>query len=126
LKYKLTDCQPMNSVFKARRGTNEVPGFECKLLINSDEYWLVISVSKTLLSSMGITGNEDYRSLCQKIIKETMSRDDFDYIKDKWKNNDKTCFALVTSLEKTTEQAKMTYGHSWKEPGGWLTKVVHR
>jgi len=124
LEYSLIDCQPMNSGFKARRGTTDVPGFECKLLVNSDEYWLTISASKTFLSSRGITKKEDYREFCQKVINERMGCGDFDYIKNKWKNNNKTCFALVTSLSHTTEQARITYGANWRNPSGWLGRVV--
>jgi len=58
------------------------------------------------------------------VINERMGCGDFDYIKNKWKNNNKTCFALVTSLSHTTEQARITYGANWRNPSGWLGRVV--
>lgn len=124
MKCKIIDCQPMDRGFKYHRGTDGVPGYDFRITCNSEEYAFNVSASKTFLGGKGITKKEDYKRICLHVIKRGVDLGLFDEIKEKWQKNRKEGFALVTTLNMRTDQGKVDYGPSWKEPKGWLFKVI--
>jgi len=116
MKCKIIDCQPMDQGFGARRGTDGVPGYDFRIICDSEEYTLNVSASKTFLGNKKITKKEDYKRICWQVIKHGMDLGHFDEIKDIWQKNHKEGFVLVTVLNMRTDQGKVDYGPSWKEP----------
>lgn len=44
-------CKSMDRGFDAKRGTGKTPGYICKVLINTDEYWLTVSAKKGMVAT---------------------------------------------------------------------------
>ncbi len=124
--WEVIDCQAMNREFGFRRGTGSTPGYVFTILCDSEEYWLNISASETILSGGGISEKGDYEKFCREAIKQGINRGHFNRVKKKWENNNKSCFVLVISLQRNTEQAKIIYGATWKMEAqdAWLTGVI--
>jgi len=124
MKCRIIDCQPMDRGFGARRGTNGVPGYDFRIICDSEEYAFNVSASKTFLGKKRITKKEEYERICRHVVKQGIDLGHFDEIKEKWHKNHKEGFALVTALNMRTDQGKLDYRPSWKKPKGWLAKVI--
>ena len=122
--WEVIDCQEMIREPKANRGTDGVSGYNFRIVWDSEEYALNVSASKTFLGNKKITKKENYERICWQVIKQGMDLGHFDEIKEKWQKNHKEGFGLVTALNMCTDQGKVDYGPSWKEPKGWLMKVI--
>lgn len=118
---KIISCEPLNRGFGAKRGTAMVPGYECTLRIDDEELRLILSASKSLLSSRGVANDDErYRALCREVAKRTTDTSMMLQIKKEWKDNDASCFALAKQgTSSKPEEVVVTYGPTWKEPTGW-------
>lgn len=112
---------PLKRECNRRRGTDQVSGYEYTLRTENETLELVMSASRELLSSRGISADEErYRALCREVARRTQDTSVMMQIKENWLGNNRQCFALMRmGSSSPSEEVVVTYGATWEKPIGW-------